>query len=292
MMHSYPGTDPDISNWKGQEIIDFQEDLLCKVNGQLSEKWFYTHMKTSSQTLPRIDVLNLLSQYAGYKNWQDFRYKNMSHIPVTEKSRKPVSMLIRIPLLFMTVTVLLYVILKLINTQDYRFTFMDSDTGEPILNNNIRAELLGGIESPTSYFSDEKGSITVRTNKSRVSMIVKAPYYLTDTINRTLRKFKHDEQISLRADYYSLMISYFSQSDVNSWEKRRGQLAGILSDDAIIYQFPDISAGEGMALYSKWEFIDKITTPTSGLRQIEIVDCRYHDGEIILLRYRNKREKE
>ena len=93
-------------------------------------------------------------------------------------------------------------------------------------------------------------------------MMVKAPYYLTDTITRTLRKFKHHEQISLNADYYALMISYFSQSDVNSWEKRREQLAGILSEDAIIYQFPDKIAGSALALYNKQEFIDKITMPS------------------------------
>jgi len=36
MMRSYPGIDPDISNWKGQEITDFQEELIKKLNGQLS----------------------------------------------------------------------------------------------------------------------------------------------------------------------------------------------------------------------------------------------------------------
>ena len=76
-MQSYPGIDPEISNWKGQEITDFQEELIKRVNGQLSEKWFYTHMKGESESLPRIDVLNMLSQYAGYNNWQDFRYKKV-----------------------------------------------------------------------------------------------------------------------------------------------------------------------------------------------------------------------
>jgi hypothetical protein len=40
MKQSYPGMNPEISEWKGQEITDFQEDLLVKVNGRLSEKWF------------------------------------------------------------------------------------------------------------------------------------------------------------------------------------------------------------------------------------------------------------
>jgi hypothetical protein len=292
MMRSYPGIDPEISNWKGQEITDFQEELIKKVNGQLSEKWFYTHMKTESESLPRIDVLNMLSQYAGYSNWQDFKYRNMNHVLPAGKSRKKLNILIQIPLLFLAVITLLYIILKMINIQNYQFTFIDSDTGLPVIDNNLRAEVLMDNESPLSLKSDEKGSITVRTNKGEVNMIVKAPYYLTDTVSRTLNKFNHAEKVSLKADYYALMISYFSQSDVNSWEKRREQLAGIFSEDAIIYQFPENRAGNAMAIYNKWEFIDKITMPSSGLRQIEIVDSRYLDGKIVILRFRIKNEME
>lgn len=180
----------------------------------------------------------------------------------------------------------------MINTQNYRFTFVDSDTGEPIPDNNLRVNLLMGNEYPVNILSDEKGTVIVRTNKRRVTMIVKAPYYLTDTVERTLRKFKRSEQVSLNADYYALMISYFSRSDVSSWEKRRDQLDRIFNEDAIIYQFPEESSGNAMAIYNKWEFIDKITMPSSGLRQIEILDCRYLDGKIVILRFRIKNEVE
>jgi len=292
MMQSYPGIDPEISDWKGQTITDFQEDLRIKVSGQLSEKWFYTHMKGENGSLPRIDVLNMLSQYAGYINWQDFRHKKMGILPEVKKPPKPVSILVKIPLLLISVMTLLFIIIKIINTQNYRFTFIDTDTGEPVLDKNLRVEMLMGNESPVYFLSDENGNINVRTNKSQVRMVVKAPYYLTDTITRTLRKFKHDEQISLNADYYALMISYFSQSDVNSWEKRREQLAGMLSENAIIYQFPDKITGSALALYNKQEFIDKITMPSTGLKQIEILDCRYLDGKIAILRFRIKRDME
>jgi len=76
MQQNHPGINPSISEWRGQEIVDFQEDLLGKVNAQISEKWFYTHMKSEHRSLPRIDVLNFLSKYAGYENWDDFKFKN------------------------------------------------------------------------------------------------------------------------------------------------------------------------------------------------------------------------
>lgn len=292
MMQSCPGIDPEISNWKGQAITDFQEDLLIKVNGRLSEKWFYTHMKTVNLSLPRIDVLNMLSKYAGYGNWQEFRHIKMGKKPETKKPLKSAGILLKIALLLVSVMAVLFIIIKLINTQNYRFTFIDTDTGEPVIDNNLRAELIIENESPICFMSDENGSITIRTNKNQVSMVVKAPYYLTDTVTRTLRKFQHYERISLNADYHALMINYFSQSDVNSWERRREQLASLLSEDAVIYQFPDQRAGGGMALYNKSEFIDKITMPSSGLRQIEIINCRYIDGKIAVLRFRIKADQE
>lgn len=291
-MQSYPGIDPEISKWKGQEITDFQEELLKKVNGQLSEKWFYTHMKSTNESLPRIDVLNLLSQYAGYSNWKDFTHKKISTLPSAEKESKPINILIRITLLLISVVTLLFIIIRMISTQNYKFSFIDTDTGEPILDKNLRVEILMQNESPVSLLSDEKGNVTIMTNKSQVKMVVKAPYYLTDTITRSLRKFKHNEQISLNANYYALMISFFTQSDVNSWEKRREQLDRILNENAIIYQFPERSSGNAMAIYNKWEFIDKITIPSSGLRQIEILDCRYLNGKIVILRFRTKKEME
>ncbi len=68
----------DISKWKGIDIIYFQEDLQKKAKGNISEKSFYTYFKTSSLTkLPRIDMLNILSIYTGYKSWYDFKKNHL-----------------------------------------------------------------------------------------------------------------------------------------------------------------------------------------------------------------------
>lgn len=68
----------DISKWKGIDIIYFQEDLRKKGKGNISEKSFYTYFKSSPVTkLPRIDMLNILSIYAGYVSWYDFKKKHL-----------------------------------------------------------------------------------------------------------------------------------------------------------------------------------------------------------------------
>ncbi|ACU08482.1 hypothetical protein FIC_02040 [Flavobacteriaceae bacterium 3519-10] len=72
-----PSSD-DIAKWKGIDIIYFQEDLRKKAKGNISEKSFYTYFKTSPVTkLPRIDMLNILSVYAGYVSWYDFKKNHL-----------------------------------------------------------------------------------------------------------------------------------------------------------------------------------------------------------------------
>jgi hypothetical protein len=289
MRLTYPAMSPEISDWKGQEITDFQEDLLIKVNGRLSEKWFYTHMKSSNTTLPRIDVLNMLSKYAGYSNWDDFRFKNSVQVPLAEKVKLINNIFIKIPVLLLIITLILVVVYNLFNTQTYRFSFVDADTGEPIVNSNIRIDVLQKDESPVNYECGEDGNFDLKTDESRIKMIVRSPYYQGDTIDRILKKFNHKEQIRLQADPYALMLRYFSTTDVKAWQKRREQLDKMITEEAIICQVPDKKEGNGMELYDKREFIDKLTMPATSLRQIEILDTRYENGRIAILRFKVKK---
>ena len=289
MKLSYPGMNPEISDWKGQDITNFQEELLTKVNGRLSEKWFYSHVKSSNPSLPRIDVLNMLSKYAGYLNWDDFKFKNLGQLAVTQKTNQSNNIFIKVPLLLLAVVLLLFAVYKLMDTQNYIFTFIDADTGDPIVNGNIQVDLLLNGESPVNYFCDKQGSFALRTDQSKIKLAVKSPYYYADTVDRMLKKFNHNEQIRLRVDSYALMICYFSQTNVEAWQKRRDQLNKIFSDNAMIYQVPDQKNVTGLELFNKWEFIDKLTMPASSLKQIEIIDSRYENGQIAILRFKVKR---
>ncbi|MGZ5188253.1 MAG: hypothetical protein ACXWB5_02320 [Kaistella sp.] len=77
MADHHPSFD-EISKWKGIDIIYFQEDLRKKAKGNISEKSFYTYFKNSPVTkLPRIDMLNILSVYAGYVSWYDFKKNHL-----------------------------------------------------------------------------------------------------------------------------------------------------------------------------------------------------------------------
>lgn len=77
-LKEYTPSYDEISKWKGIDIIYFQEDLRKKAKGNISEKSFYTYFKSSPVTkLPRIDMLNLLSIYAGYDSWYEFKKNHL-----------------------------------------------------------------------------------------------------------------------------------------------------------------------------------------------------------------------
>jgi hypothetical protein len=285
MMESYPGINPDISKWKGQEISDFQEELSAKVSGRISEKWFYTHIKSESKNIPRIDILNILSQYAGYQNWDHFRLNNSGPLSLVRPARRDY-LTIKILSSFIATILLLFVLFKLINTQTYRFGFIDADSGDPVVSDKIQAEILEKDESPRSYIADQDGIISIRTDQSLIKMVVKAPDFFPDTLTRVLKKFNRSEKIRLRMDSYSLMVKYFLQTDVAGWKNRRSQLNRIISDDAMIFQYSGTDGRSGIALYNKQEFIDMVTMPSSTLGKMNIIDSKYEHGKIVLLRFR------
>lgn len=120
-------------------------------------------------------------------------------------------------------------------------------------------------------------------------MVVKTPYYLSDTIVRKLNPNKREENIMLQANNYALMIHYFSKVNIDNWQKRRVQLDEMIDESALIYQV--IDDGEtGMELYNKTEFINILTMPVKSLINIEILDTKYKDGKISILRFRQTKE--
>lgn len=297
MQQSYPGINPVISEWKGQEITDFQEDLRIRVNANISEKWFYTHMKSGSTSLPRIDMLNLLSKYAGYANWDDFIFRNGQesrppHAATPWFRIGPNSYFYLIPLLALLVVAGLFGLFKLFNTRDYRFIFVDADTRDTITGTQTEIILLPDGESPVNRVVSADGSFHLKTDKSRIRMVVKAPYYRPDTIVRIVTKFSREETVVLKPDDYALMIHYFSTMKVDDWEKRRKRLDDMIDDAATICQvFIGKTETRGMALYNKEEFIDRMTMPSGSLKNIEILDSQFRNGKILVLRFRINEKK-
>lgn len=290
MQQSFPGISPSISDWKGQDIVNFQEELLLKVNAHISEKWFYTHMKSSRASLPRIDVLNLLSKYVGYADWNDFVFKNNGK-KAAPQIRTGNRYFVLVPLLVLGTMFILFLFFKMVNTREYTFCFYDMDTREPITNSKIVVNMIMENESPVNHLCDTNGCFQLKTDRSFIQFVVNSPYYQPDTIRRTVKKFNRKETIGLRSNDYALMIRYFSEMNVKDWQKRRSSLDEMFDDGAMIYQVYNDKRATGMELFTKWEFIDKMTMPAQSLRNIEILDTKYTGDRIVVMRFRTSKKK-
>jgi hypothetical protein len=283
---SYPSIPSAIENWKGQDIVYFQDDLLAKVKGSISEKWFYTHVKLPGDKLPRIDMLNLLSRYAGYTDWNDFKEKKKTETPEkieekpVPKSNKKKLGLIAIAIICV-LAIILYFILR---PKTYTFCFFDANQQTLLTNENIEIIILNEGESPI-YRRCEKGCFSVKSTNPKIRFVVKTPYYKVDTITRILNSVDGNEIVRLRPNDYAMMIHYFSKSKLDDWQKRRKQLNAMFTDNAQIYQMYD-DKEIGMELYNKAEFINKLTMPLRSLQNIEVIETVYSDNRISVLKFR------
>jgi len=286
MQRSYPGINRIISEWKNQEISDFQEELRKSANAYFSEKWFYTHFKRETSSLPRIDMLNVLSRYAGYLNWDDFLYRNDLKTDKTARVNRGNRFFIYTPVLVISIILVLYLLYQFISYQAYHFSFHDSLTNEAIPGNQIAITIISDKESPVSQMTDSTGTFTLKTDKRSVKMVVSAPYFKTDTIIRTLKTFEKEQRIGLHSDDYARMILCLSEMNLDDWQKRRTSLDSIIAEDAMIYQVESGSRQMGVELFNKQEFIDKLTMPAGSLKNLDVLETKMRNDKIVILRFR------
>lgn len=280
-----------IQDWKGKQIAKFQEDLSRRVGGYVSEKWFYTHFKaTIHEKLPRADMLDMLARYIGYTNWNDFVHQHKEALmleeassPKTTKHNSTTRLVFLVVLMGMIGSTVLIVFFR--PPSIYRFCLMDEDSGAAIPAHTIEAFWLKKAESPLKLPVDSLACVCMEDTKvDTVELKLQALYYKPLTLKRYLNAAGGTENITLQKDDYALMIHYFSMRKIEDWEKRRRQLGEMLSDNARIVQL-DHKTNNGMALYNKQEFINKMTLPSKSLQTIEILETKYEGEQIIEIRF-------
>lgn len=312
---TFPSSPAEIEEWKGQDIVNFQEELMQKVQGRISEKWFYTHIKSVNEKLPRIDMLNLLSEYAGYQGWNDFLLKKRKTLdtdtfpvapasgtiitkePLTGQSKVEATLkkktgkgklVMGIIALLLTVTVAVVAFYRPV-TKHYSCCFVDMDGRTPVPNARIEVRILSLNESPVLKMVNKTGCFEWSTKEDKVRFVITSPYYLPDTVTRLLGSGQVEERIKLQTNDYALMIHYFSTSKVQDWKKRRLQLDDMIAENARVFHV--FGEQNAMELYNKEEFINKLTIPVKSLRNIEIIETEYNSsGRIIRLKFRQREQ--
>lgn len=268
-------TSTPIEEWKGDEIVLFQEDLFDKTKGKVSEKWFYTYIKNTSEKLPRIDVLNLLSNYVGYSNWQAFKAANRAKHLNTKKKK------IRSKLWLLFIIPVLIIVFNFKSENTFEFCFLDAVKNEKIVI-PIDITILQDNESPVYYKTDSIGCFKYKTKEDVIKFIVKSPYHKTDTIIRNINS-NSNQIVKIIPDDYALMMHYYTSGNVIDWKKHIKKLNELIDDNAKIYRL--FNNTMNIELYSKEEFIRMITIPTKSLKRTEILDKTVKNGKIVTLKF-------
>lgn len=354
-LEKHTPSNENISHWKGIDIIYFQEDLRKIAKGNISEKSFYTYFKSSPATkLPRIDILNLLSIYAGYASWYDFKKNhlfaneilkelddidengsveieklpeetehpkneaekdvissnndqkkhylqintpdNQSNKANTETDLTTVSPKIKTNENFVKkyfwygISGILALLVGFLGFKDqlteeiFTYTFIDADRNSKI-NDELDVKILKSDESPILFKVKPNEPFVYRNPEEKtMTMVVSSPYYRTDTIRRNLQTAPENENIELKPNDYAIMLYYYSNSKQDI-KKKRESLSYLISNNALIYQVYD-NDKYGVETLDKQRYINLVTTPTTSLKNLEVIDTQMDKGKIVLIKFR------
>lgn len=275
------GIRKDLKDWSLQDIRDFQIDLEQRSKSSVSEKWIYTHFKNEHPRIPRIDVLNLLCDWLGYRNWDDFVHQRAEVVVATNdparhsSTRKPkilISALAAVGLVL--VSVAWFLIPK---EEEHQVYFMDAYTRKVLTSSAIHVQV---NRRPVPFD-------TLLLVQVGDSIEVDGPYYkprtavirANDVSPRYLEVFPDD---------YALMLSFFSRSDASNLDQRRAQLLEVIHPEARIFE--SHPAFDGLELLNREEFIDRLILPLNSLKNLEVQHIEYRDEQIYRLQFFQNRD--
>lgn len=306
----------DISEWKGLDIVTFQEDLFEKTKSTVSEKWFYTYFKSDFIKLPRIDMLNILTEYAGYANWHEFVLKNKENpteqnlapaqevvLPTVAEEKTAVQAVEIVPkneekqdlapkksktFLWILISLVFLIILGSLAyffffyQRTYSFCFVDSDRNTPITEPiEITVERKGF--NPLELLT-EKGCIDFPSKEDTLLMTIKSTYYKQDTFKINLHSYQGKETIRLIPDDYKVMLRHYSKSS-QSVKERIKMLNEMIANDALIYQVYD-NEFFGVEVLSKKQYINLVSLPTTSLKNYVLIEAERKEGKIVKIKFK------
>lgn len=311
----------DISEWKGGDIVTFQEDLFQKTKSTVSEKWFYTYFKSEFRKLPRIDMLNILAQYAGYSSWTDFAKKHQNNrmasnqpemeveiAPETEvdktetaevptkfiedksvqsKGEKPEKrhkaniMVVLLTLLGVGV-IGTAVYFAFFQQKAFEFCFVDADRNT-FITEPIEVTIARPGFTPLELLTEE-GCVEFSSYEDTLMMTIKSTYYKQDTFKINLHQYQGKENIRLEPDDYKVMLRHYSKSS-QSVKERIAKLNEMIADNALIYQVYD-NEYFGVEVLSKKQYINLVSLPTTSLKNFTLIEAERKNGKIVKIKFK------
>ena len=286
VIEKHPELGSDIAAWVGNDIEVLKEELEEVTGTSISEKWFYTHVKNKSDKLPRIDTLDILSQFLGFSGWKDYQYQKQQSSgtkPDSSSSKAGMGKIVTILAVILGIGAVGYMLSRLETTPKFQFCFIDKNTRQPIIDTLVQVNLVIEGESSKTF--------TIRNQcfsgeGSYIEFEVKGKYYKPYQVVRSINMDNYYEEIALVPDDFALAIHLFSKQNLSDWKKRKQQLTEMIHPNARIYQVNEQEIG--VDIYNKEEFINRLMLPTTGLKNIEILETTYLEGKIYEMRILRK----
>lgn len=312
----------NISDWKGQDIVTFQEELFQKTKSTVSEKWFYTYFKSDFKKLPRIDMLNILAQYAGYSGWSAFivYHKNQREEEnkiANESLDNPIEVIENTTekelnksinegktelgevkdkkarpkkrgLIVSFVSIILLIIGALgiyygfFYQKTYEFCFVDADRNT-FISEPIEVTVARPGFTPLELLTN-KGCVEFSSYEDTLLMTIKSTYYKQDTFKINLHQYQGKENIRLEPDDYKVMLRHYSKSS-QSVKERIKKLDEMIANDALIYQVYD-NEYFGVEVLSKKQYINLVSLPTTSLKNFTLIEAERKNGKIVKIKFK------
>lgn len=271
---SFPYYQGELSDFGNKEIENLRDLIEQQLNQSISEKWVYTHLKPiENEKLPRKDMLDILSQFVGYSNWDEFVYKNQNHDKTEVKQEKKnnrylIALLIGLSIIGLGISGI------------YLFQQKQSKTQQIKLQNEFTQKAINPKDVKVYTVKDNE-KIPVEVKQSQVAVevqddtkvVIESPYYKEKTI--TINKqnvVEKPQSVMIEPDDSAMKLKAFIQTNNQDWQKKKQQLNRILSDDleVIIMLKNDLGAES----FTKQEFINMTIAPTDNMKKLKIIDIQ------------------
>ena len=285
---AFPDAPVDIRSLSGPEFRRFQQHLMDTVQGRVSEKWFYTHIKPESNSrLPRVDVLNLLSRYTGADSWMEFKAGVSSVVPAGSSVGTGNRGTRKLPAILMGVliggAILVGMGFLLASPKPTkRICLVDEVFGTSIRDTALHVLQLIEGESPRLLSAQEDGCISITKSGEFVELVAKVPYYRQDTLIRSWKEVQDGESFVLKPDDVANMVRYFSSSATTDRMKRSSQLTQMIAPDARMIRMHSDGL-TGVEMYTREEFVRYLLV--FGQQNLRVLETAYEDGLVSQLRF-------
>lgn len=253
-----------------KEISNLQELVEIHVKERVSEKWIYTHLKTeNNDKLPRKDMLDILSQFVGKHDWNEFSFAFRTKEKITNYAKRNTLTWIAIAV-FGVISV---------GTLWYIFYFKNEKKPIPIQNQftkeNIPKEELELYEIKPNQDTQRIAmeSKSEFENNSDRKILIKSPFYKPKIVSHA--ELTKNDTLQVEPDDQAMLLKNFLQNPNANWKNRQQKVHEIVEANAEILVM--LKGNLGTESYNKEEFVDMITIPTSRMKKWTIIELKKNE---------------